>query len=87
MTSNNVESLSAMNVKPREFPIANLFDFLWERMSKWFYERREKALGTLTILCVDANKKLEEYHAKSTGLGVRDMHSIFNFFYKMFLPF
>lgn len=85
MTSNNAESLNAMNVKPREFPIAKLFDFLRERMSKWFYERREKALGTLTILCVDANKKLEEYHAKSTGLGVRDRHSIFNFFIICFL--
>ena len=70
MTSNNAESLNSVLLKAREFPIAKIFDFLRERMTKWFYERREKALGTMTALSVDSNAKLIGYIGQACGMQV-----------------
>jgi len=70
MTSNNAESLNSVLLKAREFPIAKIFDFFRERMTKWFYERREKALGTMTALSVDSNAKLIGYIGQACGMQV-----------------
>ena len=67
MTNNNAEALNALNVKVRQFPVAKLMDWLRERSMKWFYERREAAAKTQTILT-------KEYHARADkyiGYAVR----------------
>lgn len=70
MTSNNAESLNAVFLKAREFPISKIVDFLRERMTKWFFERRQRATETVTHLSVKAHLKLVGYIAEASGMQV-----------------
>ena len=73
MTNNNAESLNALNVKVRQFPVSKLMDWLRERSMRWFYERREVAANTQTILTKEYQARAEKY----TSYAVRMLVSVY----------
>ena len=73
MTSNNAESMNAMDSKARDFPISKLIDWLRERMQKWFYDRRELATASTKVLTPKFQKRMDDSHALSTLMLVRSI--------------
>ncbi|VFQ67552.1 unnamed protein product [Cuscuta campestris] len=71
MTSNNAESMNSVNATPREYPIAQLVDFIVGRMQKWFHDRRELAHSTSTILTKQCESDLLALHVASAVMTVR----------------
>lgn len=70
MTSNSAESLNVVLLKAREFPISKIVHFLRERMTKWFFEWRQRDAETVTHLSVKANLKLVGYITEASGMQV-----------------
>ena len=70
MTSNNAESMNAMNVNPRDFPITKLLEFLGGRFQQWFYERREATAAMLTVLAKTSEDNLLRIYENSMGIKV-----------------
>lgn len=70
MTSNNAESMNALDKEAREYPALRLLDYLRAKMQEWFYERREKAAGTFTVLSPAAEKRLVSMFHNSQGMTV-----------------
>lgn len=70
MTSNNAESMNALDVQARESPHLRLIEFLRGRMQQWFYQRRENAAGTFTVLAAAAEERIVEAYQNSIGFTV-----------------
>ncbi|RAL53595.1 hypothetical protein DM860_012210 [Cuscuta australis] len=93
MTSNNAESMNSVNATPREYPIAQLVDFIVGRMQKWFHDRRELAHSTSTILTKQCESDLLALHVASAVMTIHfhiHIHLITSFCYSrtiIFLPF
>ena len=70
ITSNNAESLNALTVKARSFPIVKCLDWLRERMQVWFYQRREKASSTQSVLSMEYHTEMLKKLAVSANMQV-----------------
>ena len=70
MTSNNVESMNAMSVNPKDFLITRLLEFLRTQFQQWFYEKREVVAALLTVLVKIPEDNLVCIYKKSTGMEV-----------------
>ena len=71
MTNNNAEALNALNVKVRQFPVSKLMDWLRERSMKWFYERRDAAAKTNTLLTKVYQANADKYIAYAVRMEVK----------------
>ncbi|XP_056845564.1 uncharacterized protein LOC130496908 [Raphanus sativus] len=57
-TSNAAESINAAFKKPRELPIVSLIEAIRNRLTRWFFERRESAAMIKSSLTPKVEKKL-----------------------------
>ncbi|CAH9088755.1 unnamed protein product [Cuscuta epithymum] len=71
VTSNNAESLNAMDATAREYPISMLIEFLRSRMQTWFHDRRKLAIENNSKLSLAAEEVLVNLLNDSTGMIVR----------------
>ncbi|CAH9139137.1 unnamed protein product, partial [Cuscuta epithymum] len=58
MMSNNAESLNAVVVTAREYPICKLIEFIVGTMQKWFCDRREAAAANESRLSAHFESQL-----------------------------
>ena len=77
MTNNNAEALNALNVKVRQFPVSKLMDWLRERSMKWFYERRDAAAKTNTLLTKVYQAKADKYIAYVVRIEVNGFRLVY----------
>ncbi|CAF2331047.1 unnamed protein product [Brassica napus] len=59
-TSNAAESINAVFKKPRELPIVSLIEAIRNRLTRWFFDRREGAAMLKSSLTPKVEKKLNK---------------------------
>ncbi|XP_062100209.1 uncharacterized protein LOC133806090 [Humulus lupulus] len=71
MTSNIVESLNALNLAAREFPITTLLECLYGLLQECTYTNRKNAQNTFTKLTPIAEEKMTKNYIYSLRLTVK----------------
>ncbi|CAH9096997.1 unnamed protein product, partial [Cuscuta epithymum] len=71
MMSNNAESLNAVVVTAREYPICKLIEFIVGTMQKWFCDRREAAAANESRLSAHFESQLILSQANAAVMQVR----------------
>ena len=64
-TTNNVESMNSIFKEPRDLPIIALVDCIIEKVSKWFWERRERSNKWDKTVSKWVAKDIEKNYVKS----------------------